>query len=463
MALTTTTVGTARGVADTGGFAFQNRNNYDLGLIAIGRDGKFGLFRYAQMKWVGLPIPARARILSAVVRHRAQTTDATAFTVNIGMLHRDGVWNPDTSPAQWRVMPDRDHKVRLETTASGTMVETITDPLSAQVGVDWELHGDNASAPGRFQRLSQSVTIVTGGTLGFAQLTIRRTGAVAGTLNLWAEIYSIDPPPIPIFNDEPGTLLATSDPIDASSVSASLLAIPPTQFTFSGGDQITLVAGTKYAIVLRASYAAPFGGNWISWSGQNVGFGGPYSGGRGNTYGSGNDFDDQNYPQDFNLAALRAAQTGSDVLWTPPATTAWTEFDTLDIASIVQEYVNDPAEYDGDGTFGITYKTASGALGVSRIFDPYEGVLAFQPRLIVTWRPRNMGAVWITAPSVAPAERPVVSVVSVVADSSSAAGLASDSLEQVAVTSEASRNAGVTQEDAEAIGATPDTESDVGI
>lgn len=87
-----------------------------------------------------------------------------------------------------------------------------------------------------------------GSTLDSAKFRIGKTGSPTG--NAVAKIYAITG--TYGTNSKPtGAALATSDPIDVTTIASGL---PPANlylFTFSGANQIVLTSGTKYAVALE--------------------------------------------------------------------------------------------------------------------------------------------------------------------------------------------------------------------
>ena len=172
---------------------------------------------------------------------------------------------------------------------------------------------------GRYLKAGQGVRVVTGGTLGFADITIERTGAVA-VGNIWAEVYSQDA------NGLADVLLATSNTRAASTAPA---ATAPFRFTFSGGDQIVLAAGQDVVLVLNGDY--PVNGN------QHIGVGwtrAGYGPGTFQLFGTGVAFDDQNYPMQQSFRT--APPTPGFVVWVAPQFFVGVDYDTPDLAALLQ-------------------------------------------------------------------------------------------------------------------------------
>lgn len=86
-----------------------------------------------------------------------------------------------------------------------------------------------------------------GGTLSSAKVYLKKVGGTLSGRNMRVAIYSHTG----TFgtSGSPSTLLATSDAIDASVLTASFALI---EFTFSGANKITLTNGTNYFLVYNA-------------------------------------------------------------------------------------------------------------------------------------------------------------------------------------------------------------------
>lgn len=96
--------------------------------------------------------------------------------------------------------------------------------------------------------LAHSIT-GDGRAIGRVRLYMSKTGSPSGnlTVSIFAHSGTFGTSSVPT-----GSALATSDVINASSLSGSLGLI---EFTFSGGNQITLTNATKYVLVLNGSFA----------------------------------------------------------------------------------------------------------------------------------------------------------------------------------------------------------------
>lgn len=103
----------------------------------------------------------------------------------------------------------------------------------------------NDSFPGTYR--SQSFTNTNSITLDSVKVFLHRNGSATGNITVYiyniTGTYGTDSLPT-------GSPIATSDVIDASTISTTVAGNPYT-FTFSGAQRITLSANTKYALAVN--------------------------------------------------------------------------------------------------------------------------------------------------------------------------------------------------------------------
>ncbi len=327
-------------------------------------------FKFANMSPT---IPSDAKIISAILRGTAtaDSTVATFFTV-IQVLRKDGLWNLASAGPLWRSASpfgtNSEMDVLVLDTGAGTLADTAV-PLHAL----WPIRDNSV---GRYDKIGQGVEIVTAGTLGFVDLLLGRTGAVA-VGNVFCEIYS-----------QTGlgladTLLATSDTRPASAVPVAGTPAP-FRFTFSGGNQISLAVGQDIVAVLSGDY--PVNAN------QNIGAGWNRIGGLHGfmqLFGTGVGFDDQNYPM---MDSFRTAQPSPGfIIWIAPTFAVGVDEDTPSFAALLQAFIRSGSYVQGD-PFGITVARSNAFFPGSTADRRWANFAhpTFSPvRMIVEWRKRN--------------------------------------------------------------------------
>jgi len=285
-------------------------------------------------------VPSNAKIVSAVMRGTAAGADAGTVSTLIEVLAQDGLWEiTPTTPAQWNdidtTVQTANFRVEVRDTAATVMT---TSDIGTGNNFEWELR--KVVSPGRYERLGQSMTIETDGnlTLGEIDWTIGKVGLPTGLIFL--ELYDLDG------NGHPDTLLATSDTVDVSTISATTGVHT---FVFSGGQQYGFSSSEQFAVVIRGDWTID-DTNYIACRYKMPGAtqGGYDALGHALTFGVGAGFDDQHYPGDQNLFQIASAHPSVFVSWSPPTFVADVEYTTPDFANLIQAYVNLPAYSEGD-------------------------------------------------------------------------------------------------------------------
>lgn len=269
-------------------------------------------------------IPKCATILSAKIRGTSTTnSDGNGFFTVIIPLAKDTFWNPVNSGQRWRSVSqtkDTDMDIKLLSTGLATMTDTAQDTN--------QLWGIRDNIDGRHLKAAQTVINSVDGTLGFADIRLKRVGAIASG-NIWCEIYDVD-----TTTGLPTVLLATSDTISAVTTSTTLGDL---RFTFSGIDQINIPSIAFRAVVLNGDY--PLTGGAI-----NVGFRrtGNYPFGGFFLFGTGIGFDDFNLPLQTDYRGIANAATGSPpfVVWVAPRMFVGVDYDTPDLSALLQQVVD---------------------------------------------------------------------------------------------------------------------------
>jgi hypothetical protein len=234
----------------------------------------------------------------------------------------------------------------------------------------------------RYLEAGQGMRVVTAGTLGYADISLVQVGAIPSG-NVWAEIWSMGWAEIWSMGPDglADTLLATSNTRPASAAPG---AMAPWRFTFSGIEQISLSAGQDVVVVLDGDYPVSTV-NYIA-VGWTAGAG--YGFGTFQLYGTGFGFDDQNYPMHDHY---RSAAVGpSFVIWNPPQFFVGVDYDTPDLTSIVQEYINAGVYVQGDPfAFRVHRSTLFFPPGdVRRTWANFAHATYSPVRLIIEWKER---------------------------------------------------------------------------
>ena len=122
---------------------------------------------------------------------------------------------------------------------------TVTDSYSETnyaVGADVGM-----TAGGGLESVGQSFTATTDGNISSAKFYFRKDGSITGNVvaNLYAHSGTFGTSSVGT-----GSALATSDNVTDGSISTSNTLV---EFTFSGANQVALVAGTHYVIMLNSA------------------------------------------------------------------------------------------------------------------------------------------------------------------------------------------------------------------
>lgn len=334
--------------------------------------GKFIFdFQSIALKFINLTptIPPGAKIINAVLRGTAFATSTvdTFFTV-IQVLSPDSIWDPASAGPIWRPASATGTDTDMDVVVLNVVATTLVDTAVATTH-RWGIR-DNAT---RYLKAGQGVRIVTAGTLGFVDISLDRDGAMA-VGNVWAEIYSQDGSGLA------DTLLATSN---TRAASAAPTASAPFRFTFSGPEQISLSAAQDIVVVLN--------GDWPVSASQNIGVGwtrATYSPGTFQLYGTGVSFDDQNYPVMDSFRTI--LQSAGFVVWVAPRFFVGVDYDTPNLATILQGHLNSGNYAQGDPlAFSVAKSDFLFPSTTAQRQWAQFGHATYGPiRLIVEWRER---------------------------------------------------------------------------
>ena len=319
-------------------------------------------------------IPANAKIISAVLRGAASfTSDAQTFITLIQIHGKDGFWNPASAGPLWRsasaVGTNADADVLVLNIATATLADT-----AVATDRNWEIRSNSA---GRYLKAGQGVRIVTGGTLGFVDITLRRVGMVTPGF-IWAEIYSQDS------NGLADVLLATSNTRPATTAPTTPA---PFRFTFSGGDQIILAAGQDIVVVLNGDYALSASQNiQMSWTRAG------YTPGTFQLFGTGEVFDDQNYPVLDSFRTIVVSPSTGFAVWIAPQFFIGVDYDTPDLSGLLQTHILLSDYVEGDPlAFSVFFTTFLFPAGTAqRAWAQFGHATLPSVRLEVEWRERGI-------------------------------------------------------------------------
>lgn len=335
--------------------------------------GKFTFnFERVVMKFTNLTptIPPNATIVSAVLRGTAfATSDAQTFFTVIQALAPDGLWNLPSAGPLWRSCSAVGLNTDMDVAVLGVFAGTLAD-TAVSTTHRWPIRNNGA---GRYLKAGQGVRVVTAGTLGFVDISIRRTGAV-GAGNIWAEVYSQDGAGLA------DTLLATSNTRAASAAPA---VTAPFRFTFSGLDQIALAAGQDIVVVLNGDYPVS--------ATQNIAAGwtrAGYGPGTFQLFGTGVSFDDQNYPMQESFRT--ALPSPGFVVWIAPKFFVGVDYDTPSLVGILQNHLLSGSYAQGDPLAFAVFRSAFlFPSGTAQRQWAQVGHATLSPvRLIVEWKER---------------------------------------------------------------------------
>lgn len=370
---------------------FQDRNTQWINDNVIFGNFFLGLQAYGGWNFTGHAVPKGADILAASVTFTAHNTstaatgDATLQSSFRGLDNRYA-GGADRIRTGWSRQQWADFDTRVRNTVAADVIDSHGATASNLLWVPkWLQAGILPIAPSvRYQRISQSLDAPSTFTLGEVVLKLFRNGAPTG--DLYVDILANDsagPNVAEPNGPDDGTVLATSDPVLASGIPTG----PGDQtFTFSGLDQITIAAGTKFHVVLRVEYP-PSATAFVAWAHSSTFFGGPVLNNAGWIYGDGVGLDDQNYPGYVDIVFNRSfpRDTNLDVPWTVPAFVAGVQYTTPDITAIVRDQVAHPLYVDG-GPIGLDLITVG--FSNNRRVRAFGNALGGTPTLDVVWRPR---------------------------------------------------------------------------
>jgi len=229
-------------------------------------------------------------------------------------------------------------------------------------------------------RLAQALTPTANYTLGHISVELTKLGAPLGSVRLRIMGSVMD-----------GGTLVPDETVLASSLDKTFASIPagPTTvlFNFSVPNQIPLVSGTTYFIVVEPDTYAANNVDSIQVHVQNTFL----STGGLLHYGSDKDSVWQNFPsiadvQTAMIGARPAGQIGPDIAWAIPTFVIANQYDTPDISPIVQAQIQAPEYVGSDEAIIITTAGNTGNFG--RVFRGANFVNTnFVPELHVTYAP----------------------------------------------------------------------------
>lgn len=325
-------------------------------------------------------IPPRAKILAASVSGGAQDTRGGTLDTLWEVLDWDGIWDeePEVTPARW-VSGDvstNPIEIGVDVYDSGPTLLATAGPII--FGAGWPIRRWGGSNPSRGLAHGEVVDIDTTGTLDTVDFTMQRFGTIAGTNNVWAEVWSVDGDGLP------DTLLATSDLRDASSIATTQTV---ETFTFTGGDAIALTSGQTRCFVITGDYTESIINYLVVMTGLGNANKHPV------TFGEGRGFCDGNYPAMQQVRDIPTISGSGSVAWAPPNFTINVVYTSPSLVSLLQAAVNAPG-YAANKPIGIRWRRLGSSQLQNRGFKTWEspdtpGVVQ-QVTLNVDWRPRRM-------------------------------------------------------------------------
>ncbi len=378
MAVTETQGIIARSEADNYGLgAFCNINSQAISnKIVTGVDGKFGIGWLSYLKFTGLDIPVGNFVTSATITgHYLARAGLLEVIPKIRLLKPDAIWNVSsftTGNSLARLAFCRDMWLHARTSAPATLAKTLVVPPGPTTGY-WNMRHSSDT----HDRLTQGFRATATGTVADVQVYLQRSGTVAGTNNFTVEIWTNN-----IFaGNSPGTFIAASDPITASTVPTTGTL---TTMTFTGGP--TLTSGVQYVLVYKPTYAV---GTGILRGGfRELFLGGPYANGIAGCQGTDTDFGRQNFPLDQTLGQIPRYTRTTD--WTglfgEPTGTTYT---SPDFSEGIMEHITAPG-YANDGVIGIEFKDDTAVPGNFLNWASFDHVSAPSFVLDVVSRPRRV-------------------------------------------------------------------------
>jgi len=373
----------ARAEADTWAHAFQSPNitpYQDPSLIM----GNFfiGLQSTIFWKFTGHGIPRGAQIESALIDMDAAFTSgvgtkASRFTISDMSGHRSEALLDNTFGPAWRAMLWGRFKVILRNSPSSIITDTL--PSIATNGA-WAIRWQNNSAGGVMNdQMAQRITLgASPGVLGSAQLQLNRVGAPAGNMQVQiAAVTTVNGLTVP------GSILASSNTITASSIPLTPGLVT---FNFSGANQISLPANTDVFLILRSTLPYNVDGtNFINWHQQRAFFGA----GGGRHYGTGVDFDFQNFPGAADVYQVQSVEgLTPTVPWDTPPFTAGNTYQSPDLTALVQHAVSRPTYNDG-GPIVVSW-IPTNTNNLNRRIASFNHPTLNSAELVVTYRQRRI-------------------------------------------------------------------------
>lgn len=327
---------------------------------------KSGFARGPLLRFTNPGIPPGSTINSATIVGNVGSVSGGAGNVltSIKLLDVDGYWDAASLAAQWTpsVGSAQDWKVELEET--GPTQLAITGATDARA-FGPTLEGDNGTG---LQRVAQGVTIATGGNINTARVSLGGS-FVPGTGNVWVEIWSNA-------GGLPGTLLGTSATRPISDIAPKLWAEvrPVYDFTFTGGDVVTVSAAQAVHVVMRTDVAG--GGIGIHLGTSNYAYAGDLQ-----PYGTSPDggFDQQNY---LVWNTMKNLPTTGGVAWT--LSKALGLKTSPSIASLIATKIGQVG-YTAASLIGLRLDVTGGVGEVH--FTAYPGTAAAQFVLNLDWTP----------------------------------------------------------------------------
>ena len=300
---------------------------------------------------------------------------------NDGSLLRRPLVNPTLPFTGWRT--DQWSNANMSTLNTTLSLQQQTSGGTSNLA--WTMRQLDAMGTGAFSstwrdRMAQYLLPTSTYSIGAITVEFAKNGAPAGNVRLQIMGAVLDGGLL--VPDE--TVLATSDVRTLASIPAG----PSSQlFNFTGADQISLVNGTSYFIVIVPDTYAADNVNNLVVRYQNTFL----SNGGLRHYGTDRDSRWQHYPGAADadaafIGARPAGQIGPDIAWNIPTFVIASQYDTPDISPIVQAQVN-AEEYVGSDE-AIIVTTAGNSGNFSRIWRSANFVNTnFVPELHVTWRP----------------------------------------------------------------------------
>lgn len=349
----------ARTEGDSHGWAFQGNNGYAVPTLITG-NVFLGIQSSAVVKFASLGIPKKAKILSAFMDVRSvDTRTSGGYILDVNILGA-GAWKPSSFGPAWRTPIWDRFKVDVKDTGGTTLINTVpATPTSVRFL-------KALANPDRHVRLGQAVVPTIPGILGSIVVRGQKIGTPIGNVTLTI-----------VGSDIEGPVLAVSDPILATAFPTSLGDVT---FTFSGANQIALAAGTSYFVIMDGD--DPLGGpNWTTFNYLTQFF----SGNGGRYYGTGFDFDNQNYPGQADVYIALNNNIGTDIPWATGVWSAGGTFTTPDLKDLIQEAVNH-ATYNSSDPIAIALKSRGANVGQRRIASFSHSTLA-PARLVLEFIP----------------------------------------------------------------------------